>query len=241
MRSIVDLKKLKQALLAAGVGMLLATAAQANIIITEVSPWSSGSSPLEADWFELTNTGVAAVDITGWKVDDSPGTFVSSLALTGITNIAAGESVIFVEQANDGEDSPLPAEYVAAFKSLWFDDNAPAGLQIGTYQGSGIGLSSSSDQVNIFNGAGTLIHGVAFGNSDAVAPLSTFDNAAGLSKPTLLTQFSAVGVNGAFAALDGTPEIGSPGRIAVPEPASLAMFVAAFGALVGFANRRSAR
>jgi hypothetical protein len=239
MRCIDDLKKLKQALLAAGVGMLLATAAQANIIITEVSPWSSGSSPLEADWFELTNTGVASVDITGWKVDDGPGTFAASLALTGITSVAAGESVIFLEQAND-DDAPTPAEYIASFQSIWFGGSAPAGLQIGTYQGSGIGLSSGGDQVNVFNGAGTLIHGVAFGNSDAVAPLQTFDNAAGLSKPTSITQLSVVGVNGAFTAV-GADEIGSPGRIAVPEPASAMLLVVAVGMISGLAKGRRSR
>lgn len=240
MRCLEVFTNLQRALLAAGACLIIGTAAHAEIIITEVASWSSGSSPLEADWFELTNTGVAAVDISGWKVDDSPGNFAASLALTGITSIAAGESVIFLEQAND-MDAPTPAEYVAAFKSLWFGASAPAGLQIGTYQGSGIGLSTGGDQVNIFDGAGTLIWGVAFGGADDSAPLSTFDNAAGLAKPTQLTLLSAVGVNGAFTAF-GADEIGSPGTIVtVPEPASLAMFVAAFGALVGSVKRRSAR
>lgn len=216
-----------------------ATVAEANIIITEVSPWSSSSSPLEADWFELTNTGVSAVDITGWKVDDNPGTFAASLALTGISSIAAGESVIFLEQAND-EEAPTPAEYVASFKSLWFGGNVPAGLQIGTYQGSGIGLSTGGDQVNIFDGAGTLIHGVAFGNADASAPLQTFDNAAGLTKPTSITQLSVVGVNGAFLA-SGASEIGSPGRIAVPEPTSAMLLVAGIGMFASLAKGRRSR
>ena len=28
-----------------------------SVIISEVSPWSSGNSPYAADWFEVTNTG----------------------------------------------------------------------------------------------------------------------------------------------------------------------------------------
>ena len=39
---------------------------QSQVRITEVM--SSGGT---SDWFELTNFGTTAVDITGWKVDDS--------------------------------------------------------------------------------------------------------------------------------------------------------------------------
>jgi hypothetical protein len=39
---------------------------QSQVRITEVV--SSGGT---SDWFELTNYGPTAVDITGWKVDDS--------------------------------------------------------------------------------------------------------------------------------------------------------------------------
>ncbi|MGF1992052.1 MAG: SdiA-regulated domain-containing protein, partial [Nostoc sp. ZfuVER08] len=41
-----------------------------NVIISEVSPWSSGNSPYGADWFEVTNTGTSTIDITGWRIDD---------------------------------------------------------------------------------------------------------------------------------------------------------------------------
>ncbi|WP_028059843.1 hypothetical protein [Candidatus Solirubrobacter pratensis] len=37
-----------------------AAAAPASVIVSEVSPWSSGNSPYAADWFELTNTGAQA-------------------------------------------------------------------------------------------------------------------------------------------------------------------------------------
>ena len=104
------------------------------LYISEVAPWSSGNSAVAADWFELTNSGTSAVDITGWKMDDNSNSFASSVALNGITSIAAGESVIFIEGG---------AAQVTAFVNTWFGGVLPAGLQIGTYTGSGIGLSTS--------------------------------------------------------------------------------------------------
>jgi hypothetical protein len=114
--------------------LLTTFAAQTNaaILITEVAPWASGNAPLYAtDWFELTNTGVSAVNISGWQMDDSSnGT--AKVALTGITSIAAGESVIFTENAA-----------TAAFLNTWFGASAPVGLQIGNYTGASVGLSTA--------------------------------------------------------------------------------------------------
>ncbi|HEX8027227.1 MAG TPA: SdiA-regulated domain-containing protein, partial [Vicinamibacterales bacterium] len=174
-----------------------------HLIISEVAPWSSGNSPIGVDWFEITNTGSQAVNISGWKVDDDSASFGSAVALNGITSIAAGESVIFLEGN---------ASNVAAFKALWFGNNVPAGLQVGTYSGSGIGLSTGGDQLNLYNSSGVLQAKVAFGASDPSAPWQTFDNAAGINNGTIST-LSANGVNGAFTINPPTmgSEIGSPG------------------------------
>ena len=76
---------------------LLAAAGVAPIVaITEVSPTGSSAS-YGADWFELTNTGSSALDITGWKMDDNSNSFAASVALRGVTSIAAGQSVVFLE------------------------------------------------------------------------------------------------------------------------------------------------
>ncbi|MEA5442609.1 ExeM/NucH family extracellular endonuclease [Cyanobium gracile] len=186
-----------------------------GLVITEVAPWSSGNSPVAADWFELTNTGSTAIDISGWRMDDNSGSFVASVPLSGISSIAAGESVIFIEGASPN----------ATFLSNWFGANAPAGLQIGSYSGSGVGLSTGGDAVNIYDPNGVLKASVAFGASPAPPTLASFDNAALLNNSlTTLTTLSSVGVNGAFGITsnDGNTEIGSPGRIAsLPEPPSL--------------------
>jgi len=209
------------ALLAVGV-----VPAQAAIRITEVAPWASGNAPYSTDWFELTNTGASAVSIAGWKMDDSSnGT--AKVALTGITSIGSGESVIFLESASGN----------ASFLSTWFGGAAPVGLQIGNYTGAGVGLSTSGDAVNIYNNTNGLEANVTFSASDSVSPYQTFDNAAGLNG-TAISLFSVAGINGAFVAANDLSEIGSPGSIAaVPEPETYALLLAGLG-LIGLVARK---
>ena len=171
------------------------------LLITEVAPWSSGNSPVGADWFEVTNVSDNPVTVTGWKVDDSSNAFASALVLNGITTIAPGESVIYLE------GSATTAE---AFKTNWFGSNIPSGLQVGYYSGGSIGLSTGGDEVHLFNAGGVAQAGVSFGGSDAVQPYQTFDNTVAANDATL-TLLSQTGVNGAFVAANSAVEIGSPG------------------------------
>jgi len=207
--------------------VLSAAAATAQVRVTEVAPWSSGNSPVGADWFEVTNFGTSSVDLTGWRVDDASNSFAASVALNGITSIAAGESVIFVEGA---------AAKAQDFLNVWFGSPTFSGVRVGTYSGSGIGLSTDGDAVNLFNSAGQLQANVSFGLSDALSPFQTFDNSAGLNGVTLgSSSWSQLGVNGAFAAPSGF-EIGSPSL--VPEPETFAMLLSGLALLAGVARRR---
>ena len=176
-----------------------ASAAGPSVIISEVSAWGSGNTSYASDWFELTNTGSAAVPITGWRMDDNSNSFASSVPLVGVASIAPGQSVVFTE-----------ASVAAAFTAAWFGSNPPPGLTMGTYSGSGVGLSTTGDAVNIYDSSGTLVTGVTFGASVTTTPLRTFDNAAGLTGT--ISALSSAGVNGAFVAADGI-EIGSPGTV----------------------------
>ncbi len=204
---------------------------QANsaILITEVAPWASGNSPYLTDWFELTNTGSSAVNITGWQMDDNSNGS-AKVNLTGISSIAAGESVIFTEKST-----------TSSFLSTWFGSNVPVGLQVGNYAGAGVGLGTSGDAVNIYNSTGVLQANVTFGASDSVAPLQTFNNAAGINKGAI-SLLSQVGVNGAFVAAIDINEIGSPGTIvsAVPEASTYGMMLAGLGVVSLIARRRKA-
>jgi len=210
--------KLKQLVIAAAVAVSASASAKAQVFITEVAPWGSGRS-YAADWFELTNTGASAIDITGWKIDDNSNSFALAVSLSGITSIAAGKSVVFVESAS-------LATTTTGFVAAWFGGTAPDGFQIGNYNGTGVGLSSTTDAVNIYDSSGTLMANVSFGASETIAPFHTFDNTAALNNVTLST-LSAAGVNGAFTATD-TFQVGSPGVTPVPEPSE---YAAAFGVL----------
>jgi uncharacterized protein YjiK len=199
--------------------------APGTIVISEVAPWSSANSSLAADWFEMTNTGSVAIDLTGWKMDDNSHSITNAVALNGVTSIAPGEAVIFIETS----DSSGLATAAATFKNLWLGSNPPRVPQIGSYSGSGVGLSSSGDEVTLFDGAGNLVAGVGFGASPAAAPFATFDNHAGVGGTTLplpvISTLSAAGVNGAFVATGDANEIGSPGignvgRLIISEVAS---------------------
>jgi hypothetical protein len=225
-------KSVKKSISIIAAAMFSSITAQANaaLLITEVAPWASGNAPLYAtDWFELTNTGTSALSIAGWQMDDSSNGS-AKVALTGITSIASGESVIFTENAA-----------TAAFLNTWFGASIPAGLQIGNYTGAGVGLSTGGDAVNIYNSVadGSLLQAnVTFAASDALAPYQTFDNAAGLNNVAIST-LSFAGVNGAFVALNDINEIGSPGKIAasIPEPETYVMLLAGLG-FMGFASRK---
>jgi hypothetical protein len=167
-----------------------------KLLITEVAPWASSNSPYAADWFEVTNVGGAAVDMTGWKMDDNSASFALSVPIVGVGSVAPGQSVILIEGT---------ATTATNFVSAWFGGSPPAGFVIGSYTGSGVGLSTSGDAVNLFNTSGALVTGVQFG---AATTGLTFDNTAGLATVTTL---SAVGINGAFLSPDGI-ETGSPGK-----------------------------
>ncbi len=182
----------------------VSAAAAPGVVISEVHPAGSGNGTYAADWFEVTNTGTSAADITGWKMDDNSNSFGSAVPLSGVTSIAPGQSIVFV-------DSTTPIN-LSAFTTAWFGASVPSGFTVGTYGGPGVGLSTGGDAVNLFDAGGVRITGVSFGAATATA---TFDNTAGLGGTTLplpaVATLSVAGVNGAFFSFNGA-ETGSPGR-----------------------------
>jgi Lamin Tail Domain/PEP-CTERM motif len=229
---------MKKVISALALSLLCAATSRAAIVISEVDPSgsSSTSNTYNADWFELTNTGTSAQNITGWEMDDNSHTFSLAVGLRGVTSIAAGQSVVFVEGTASGSTD---ATIDSNFESFWFGSSVPAGFTIGNYGGAGVGLSQTADEVNIYNSGGTEIVGVGFGASSTGV---SFDNTAGVgsaSQPDpIISTASVVGVNGAFSsanAVSGQPhEIGSPGiDTAVPEPASASVLGLAGLALLG--------
>lgn len=221
------------AAIAAAFSVVAIGSANAGIVITEVYAAGSGNGTYGADWFELTNTGAAAVDITGWKMDDSSATFGSAAAFRGgVTSIAAGQSVIFLEGNTAGTNDGTIA---TSFVNAWFGGTAPIGFQMGAYGGSGVGLSTGSDAVIIFDAGGSVVTGVQFGPSTTGF---TFDNTAGLGSNApaypVISTLSVAGTNGAFLSSNGI-ETGSPG-VTIPTPGAAALL--SLGGLVAVGRRR---
>ena len=139
--------------------------AAGTIRLTEVM--SNALTLGSMDWWEMTNYGDTAVDITGWKMDDNSFSFANSVSLVPYASgtdpawslVNPGESVVFMETAT-------PATQIASYQSLW---NLGSGTgtvrnpKLGSYSGSGIGLSSAGDAVCLFDSTGTEVTRVAFG------------------------------------------------------------------------------
>ena len=198
-----------------------------------------------ADWWEVTNYGSSAVDITGWKVDDSSFTSGSSVALNGITSISAGESVAFLETTT--LDSGTVATLISSFRTFW--GGSAASAQIGYYAGSGIGLSSNGDGLVMFSGTTETTPRVTFGAATTGASFYYGYDAAGdpTTSPNTNAIVSTVGtLDGqstfASATISTAQNIGSPGTaVAVPEPSSVALLAIGAGTGVALVLRRTRR
>lgn len=193
--------------------------------ITEVM--SSSGVGGTADWWEATNYGSSSVDITGWKFDDSSFAFASAVALNGVTSIAPGESVAFLETTT--LDSGTVATLISSFRSFWGGSGTTA--QIGYYAGSGISFSSAGDGAVMFNATGTeMTPRVTFGAATSGASFYYSYSASGdpTTSPNTSAIVSTVGsVDGQITFLSATAlpqNTGSPGTAinAVPEPSTMA-------------------
>jgi hypothetical protein len=171
--------------------------------VTEVqSSAAPGPSAPVADWWELTNFETQAVDLSGWRFNDAAGGWTEAIDLGADLEIAAGETVVFVETLT-----------AAQFRDWWGHDNVPANVRIRTYHGSGVSFSAGGDGVRLWDPSavepfepsvmadfGPALPGVTF-NFDPVSRL--------FGTP------STLGIHGVFQAIAGS-DVGSPGRILAP-------------------------
>jgi hypothetical protein len=176
----------------------VAVQAQAVLRITEAM--SSSGTGGTADWFEVTNYGNAPADITGFKMDDNSFASGSAVPLNGVTTIAPGESVVFVESA-------APLTDVPAFRTFW---GFAGSVQVGSYTGNGISFGSGGDAVVIFNAANNEITRVTFGAATTGRSFYYVYNAAGTMLSTG-SPISTTGSLGAFTSANALGNVGSPG------------------------------
>ena len=177
---------------------VVAARAQGTLRITEAM--SSSGTGGTADWFEVTNYGTSAIDITGYKMDDNSFASGSAVALSGVTTIAPGESVIFTETS-------APVTDIPAFRAFWGFAEA---VKVGSYTGGGASLSSGGDGVVIFNAANTEITRVTFGAATTGRSFYYVYNSAGTQLSTG-SPVSTAGSLGAFASANALGNVGSPG------------------------------
>jgi len=209
---------------------VLAAPAQGALVITEVAPQTTAgtASTINGDWWELTNTGAAAIDLAGYQWADTedqlPGTdsnFFPSYLL------APGQSVIILEELASNEAAwranwgSIAASVVIFGTDEMVDDSTPDG---DTFSG----LGSTNDGVFLYSPGGSLLdsylyaantRGVSFEKSGAGIDLG----------------LSVVGENGAVLAANG--DIGSPGLAVVPVPAAAWLLGSGFLALAGLRRR----
>jgi hypothetical protein len=211
---------------AIGAVALLASSAHASLRITEVMSSSGGDGT--PDWFEVTNDGSSAVSLTGWKMDDGSFNLNAAVALSGISSIGAGESVIFIESAAGAG--------VASFRTFW---GGLTNVQVGYYSGSGVGFSSGGDGVCLFNNLDVNVNQVSFGAATTGSSFFWGWDAQGSIDPNYSAVVSTVGTIGTQVTFQsGNPvNTGSLGTaIAVPAPGAVALLGVA--GLVGGRRRR---
>ncbi len=208
--------------------LLLASVAQADVVVTEIWPGGLDGAEVWSDWFELTNYGDTAVDPSGWYYDDDSADPTKNDPVLGLSTIAPGESVIVLVSWED--DWTTYDNALAAFNAGWDVDNALTNVQIGYVDGgSGLGGGGGGDEVWVFDsnasGANTIAsqgYSNAQVESFVAQPDGTWNN-----------DYAQVGVWGAYeSAIDATSDplvgkaVGSPG-VVVPEPATLLLVVGA--------------
>ena len=201
---------MKHALSALSLALLaFASAADAAIIVTEIASTSGAPAGTLADldWWELTNTGPAAVSLNGYSWEDNPVSNDRAVFPNGIS-VAPGESII-VHQG-------IGATVAADFRTAWGLTSAVQVLTQAQFTGPNpfSGLSSSGDGVNVFDNANVLASGRTFGASTSGVTFEWGRNDVNLG-------LSVNGQNGAF--LSNYGGVGSPGASVVPEPATAVM------------------
>lgn len=205
--------------------LAFATVANADLVITEVMSSSQHSGPANGDWFELTNTG-APIDLTGYYWDDN-GPSGNDGALFPSITIGTNETIVIVDESNANLPSFIAA-WGGGFTAYSSEDfGGPDNFS---------GLGSGGDQIEIWssdpngNPMPNLVASASFGAADGLG--SSFE----WFTDGTADGFSVAGQYGAYMALDDGAgnagiDVGSPG-IAVPEPATISMFVVGGIALI---------
>jgi hypothetical protein len=215
------MKFINMAPLIAASSLFLAPSALGVIRITEFM-----YDGVDKEFFELTNVGSTAIDVTGWSYDDNsavPG--LHFLSIFGV--IAPNESVVVTEGSE------------AIFRNRW--RNSPTTRLLTNNHEN----FTSSDRIHIWDASNTLVDTIATGRSglraDGVSATTSIEN---LGQNNIAGwYFSSLGDRDrSYLSLNGN--LGSPGIFnpaPVPEPATLVLLSSGLATLVARKRRKRAK
>ena len=166
-----------------------------DLRVTEVMSNQNLVEPTNEDWWELTSYDSRTNDLSGWLYNESTGGLTDAFVIPEGVVIRPGESIIFVEDMTREE-----------FLAWWGPENFDPDVQVVTFSGLELSLSSVGDSIRLWNDEGELVVTADFGA--AQTGVSFIHNVA----TGELDVFSQPGVRGAFRAVIGG-DIGSPGSV----------------------------
>lgn len=167
-----------------------------QLYISEVMPSSNLSAPIDGDWFEVRNMGSASVDLNGFSWDDDSRVASNHTVTTSVV-VPAGGTALFVDVASAD---------LTAWETEWKQNGQ--GLIIlnegDEFDNGFSGLSSSGDEVNLYDDGGRLLSAAAYDGASVSSGVSLEYDQNGV-----LLGASVDGVNGAYTSNNG--DVGSPG------------------------------
>jgi MYXO-CTERM domain-containing protein len=223
-------------------GLLCAESqARAALVISEVL-FNEIGGDTDGEWYEIYNSGPAAVDLSTYKIGDEETSGATS-ATEGMFQFPAGASIapgavqIVAVNANQ-----FFAHYgiLSTYENA-FDDGANVGGDNATVpnmvlystwdpDGTRINGANTNDQILLLDGSDAIVDAVGWGNTFAFDPGLTVPVADGQSYERINAN---VDTNAAADWRLGNPS--SPGTVTIPEPAAGAL---AALAMIAFAARR---
>lgn len=234
---------MKRNLLTAIAVLAAAPAAHAEILISEIFYNLAGSESGLTEWVEVTNTGAAPVDLTGWFYADIQDNSFSNALPAGSIVPAGGSAVIVAQSAAD-------------FATIW--GGSVQVINYTTAGGTGISLanapSATNETVAILDPSNVVVDAVNFEANTNGWPVTANGASIYLLPEGYTTALNDVGSNwaisvdgidGAYTAAVTNPgisnatavDVASPGvAVFIPEPATALL---AAVALAGVASRRA--
>lgn len=211
-------------------GLALAGAGAAAHADVQATEWMYNGADATGEYIEFTNLGNSAVDFTGWSFDDDS-RIAGTTSLSSLGVVAAGESVILTEAL------------AADFRAAW---NLAAAVKVVGGNAANLGRA---DEINLYDAAGQLVDRLTYGDVAFPGTVRTANRSgnpgslADLLPTTVSTGWVLATAGDAYGSYSSQlGDQGNPGlfALAVPEPASWALWLAGFGVVAGVARRRAA-